>query len=790
MNRFASIILFLFISIFFAEAYPRLPERIRINQLSIKSLEQKSFGKGCFCFQGEVEVWVDEKLHIWADIVEIDKNQKILKARAFKDGSIKIENNDFLILADSFKLNFSDKTGFADNVRFHLEEGFLCADSAEKRGDGEWFVRNMIYTPCDALHPHWYLSARSAQVSGGYFIKACSIVFKIGGIPVFYLPSIVFPIQGNSKSGFLMPRFYFDYVYGFGFNLRYYKYLSQHSDTTFSVDWRHKRGFVLSDEFRWAIAPENFLNLRGHYAIARDSFVQKKDKIFKATDHRYWIQGTDFRSSDSVIPDAFLASLVRLDFGTDKKIGYHFFNTTDDVDDEFYNSGHIRLFWPNNLFELSCSREKTDRKNFSKITKESFFKNNDSIKYKNIDGKNFIKEQDVNVVLSYLPRIEWISSYYRLFDIFSYRQDFFIDQVTSWQQDRERFFVDGLLQQEGDLSQKMKADLLRANYRSDLRFSYFFYGNGISSWINPNIQFRSNIQSDYQNAKNVFDKQVLGRGAFRSFIECGSEWAMPEIYFGKDNINSMVFLRPILRWDFIPSFDQNNCHYFDRWDRSYPKNQVSATIRKNLIINDFSLNCNISQSYEFYDQSKIFLLRKGILQSEHLMPLRIDSSLCCRGFSLSIFKEFEWRSSRLLQAEIFTSFQKDSFFISCGYFFQKNELQQVRSLVANIPHIFTLSASIPLTKRMILSYGGQLYSEGVSKIFSFTAIRPLLHRVRLEYNGHCWGFYLGFEEKNYRDSGNWRRDRAMVLGVRIDSIGSFAQKFRSPQNVQMAYDQL
>jgi lipopolysaccharide assembly outer membrane protein LptD (OstA) len=76
---------------------------------------------------------------------------------------------------------------------------------------------DMVYTPCDAYHAHWNLSADSAEVRGGYFIKACNIVFKIGGIPVFFTShAMVFPIQGRSKSGFLIPRFYFDYVYGFG----------------------------------------------------------------------------------------------------------------------------------------------------------------------------------------------------------------------------------------------------------------------------------------------------------------------------------------------------------------------------------------------------------------------------------------------------------------------------------------------------------------------------------------------------------------------------------------------
>ena len=189
------------------------PHATHIKQLSINSLEQEVIDQNRVCFQGEVEVLVDEKLHVWADVVYVDKKEQTLDARSCNGNSIKIENNDFVILADRFFLNILSKTGHAEKIRFHVDEGFLAADRAEKFGDNECRMTNMLYTPCDAQHSHWNLSASSAEVRGSYFIKACHIVFRIGGIPVFYLPRMVFPIQGRSKSGFLIPRFYFDYVF-------------------------------------------------------------------------------------------------------------------------------------------------------------------------------------------------------------------------------------------------------------------------------------------------------------------------------------------------------------------------------------------------------------------------------------------------------------------------------------------------------------------------------------------------------------------------------------------------
>lgn len=734
-------------------------------------------------FRGEVEVWVDEKLHFWADVVDVDKKAQTLHARAEAKSFLKIENNDFIILAEQFYLNLLDKTGYAEKIRFHVDEGYLAADRAEKYGENEWRMLDMIYTPCDAYHAHWNLSAGSAEVKGGYFIKACNIVFKIGGVPVFYLPRMVFPIQGRSKSGFLIPRFYFDYVYGFGFKQEYYKYFGPHCDTTLAVDWRDKRGLVLSDEFRWAYAPENFMHFKGNYAIARDSFVLKKDKIFKATDHRYWIQATDFRSSSNVIDNVLLASLIRLDFGTDKKIGYDFFNTTDDVDDQFYNSGHVRLFLQKNLVELSVADEKTCRRRFSPLVSDQF----QSILTQQSLGSGSTQELEDRVDLTYLPRFEWNSAYTIWGNIFSYRHDFFVDQVTYRQYEYEKTFLNGSLAQENVLIPRVKADLLRAHYRADFRESFSLCDNTLSLWINPNFQFRSNLRQDAQYSKNVFERRVLGHGGVRFFLTYGAEWALPEESRMSEDGSYSYFLQPIIRWELSPKFRQKHWYYFDRWDRQYPQNQLVFILRNSLLSRNIELDWQLSQSYDFYGRSDIFFLRRGTLD-KHLLPLSLDFSLNCSSITIAATQEYEWRNGRLLQSEISASIALNQMSISAGYLFQRRELQAERALLSNIPHFLTFNATIPLTEQISLCYDAQFYAENRPSFFEFSRIRPLLHRVRLDYNGHCWGFYCGFEEKKYRESGNWKRECAMVLCVRLDSLGSFAQKFKQPQIMRINGD--
>ena len=249
------------------------------------------------------------------------------------------------------------------------------------------------------------------------------------------------------------------------------------------------------------------------------------------------------------------------------------------------------------------------------------------------------------------------------------------------------------------------------------------------------------------------------------------------------------FLQPLIRWELSPKIQQDHWCYFDRWDRQYPENQLVFILRNSVTTGKLTLDWQLSQSYDFYGRSDIFFLRRGTLD-KHLLPLSLDCSLIYNPVTIAATQEYEWRNGRLLQSEISASLALNKMTISAGYLYQRPELQAERSLISNIPHFLTFNAMIPLNRQVTLCYDGQFYAENRPHFFGFSTMRPLLQRVRLDYSGHCWGFYCGFEEKKYRESGNWKRECAMVLCVRLDSLGSFAQKFRQPQIMRTSGDRL
>ena len=122
--------------------------------------------------------------------------------------------------------------------------------------------------------------------------------------------------------------------------------------------------------------------------------------------------------------------------------------------------------------------------------------------------------------------------------------------------------------------------------------------------------------------------------------------------------------------------------------------------------------------------------------------------------------------------------------VGISYLFQKPQMLEERRYLSTIPHLLHLRIGVPLSKYASLFYEGQYYAPQRSSLFFLDGIKPLIHRVRFEYDGHCWGFFVGFEEKKFKECGIQRNERAIVFSLRLDSLGSFAKKLkRVPQFV-------
>jgi hypothetical protein len=754
-----------------------------IKVIRAQSISQNIIDQNTIVFKGNVHILIDHRLQIRADTVTFDKTAQIITATAEPPSSVVLEDKNFLTLATSLTINLKNKSGTATGLRLHVDEGYIAAATACKVNDADWEMRDIVYTACDGFKPHWHIAAHKATVQGGYFIKIENLSFNIGNMTVLSIPRFVIPIQGQSKSGFLIPRFTVDYAYGFGFKQDYYHYISPHCDTTFGIDWRYNKGVIFANEFRLGMSAESFSDLRSEYAVVRDRYIQKDNKIVKSTTRGCWVRGKDFRILPQVLGATAVNTLARIDAGSDRMIGYHFFTTTDDVEDTFCNSALIRLWYPTQL--ITCGiidNTRTSRTTFFPIALDQAVFDLSTVLLTDKPAL-FKKSIEDSAEVTTVPQLAFNTTAW-LYGPLSYRHDATIDQALYRQIEVERLFVNTQLLLSSEPLPLQKIDLIRGNYSGRLACTLPVGNATITAHAAPRVQYTSHRLRNQNAHKNVYEQGALAHGAYRFFMAYGAEMALPEQQWVNESAQK-YFLQSRVHWDYMPYFDQSNWYYFDYLDRTYATHEIAWDF-KNIWQSPAGISAtfDISQGYDFYPSEKRFNYERSF--DRYSLPLRYDFLLQFTTGGVAISQEFDWKRGALLQSQIGFNFQAERFSCNLQYVFQKRSIQYTRDLLGRIPHFLTMSLALPLTSHVMLSYEAQLYAPKHDSLFSFTGVQPLIHRVRLDYEGHCWGCYIGFEQKKYKECSIGRNEQAIVFCLRLDSLGSFANRFKSTPQVERA----
>jgi len=737
-----------------------------VKILRINSLKQTVKDKNVITFEGDVEVILDKHLHLWAHYVELNKQKQTILARAAPSGTIIIEDSQFLLFADAIFINVPERTGQADNIRLSVDEGHFSAKKARMLSDADYQLEDMVYTACDAAHPHWKITAHRARVHKTYVVRGSGVVFSLGPVPFFALPYFIMPIQGRSKSGFLVPRFSYDYEYGLGIKQEYYKCLSPHFDTTMGVHWLDKRGIVFTDEIRHASSPESFSQANVRIGNLRHTYVPRNDRIESSTYKSYWIQGQDFHHFASPFPHYDVYTLTRLDFGTDKRLGYHFFNSTDDVDDTFSNSCIARLKGETAQYNVWFETEKAVR---------NVFQNGDR-------GTNTEFQSEDRVYTTKLPRLEGNGAFSTFFSYFGYRHDFVVDRMLFRSEVRDWLYKDSKLVKESIITPPHYTDVIRFWYGGDLASRVHCGHHTFSVHAFPTIEAATVKKDDILVSKNVWEERLFSHGGYRMFGKYRAEWALPEYSIVRDDDWYMHTVQPILRWDCLPKFYQEHWFLIDRYDRAYPQQRIKGILKNQWDLGAVNAGLDLEQAYDCYTASDRFMLERG-LHDNHAVPFRCDAYVDVENVHVGVGPEIEWKNFQLASCDINTSVRVGKLHIGLGYLFQNKLVEKNRELLSRIPHSVVASIVVPLGGAANIVYDGQFYAMQQKQPFCLNGISPLIHRVRLEYNGHCWGFYLGFEEKKYKEYGIGKNERAIVFALRFDSLGSFAKKFKRPLQV-------
>ena len=203
-------------------------------------------------FGGEVSLSQPPRL-IEADRLLLDRGDRHIEA----EGPLIYRDRDLRLEAGRLQLWRDPDRGQLDQVRFTLAENHLQGQSENVQLLSEQRSRfnSVRYSTCDPGHEAWSLSASRLDIdreSGRG--TAINSVLRLGGLPVFYLPWMQFPIDDRRLSGLLVPTFESSERNGSLLRMPIYWNLAPNYDMTLTPFRSSRRGTGLETETRYLFA--------------------------------------------------------------------------------------------------------------------------------------------------------------------------------------------------------------------------------------------------------------------------------------------------------------------------------------------------------------------------------------------------------------------------------------------------------------------------------------------------------------------------------------------------------
>jgi LPS-assembly protein len=169
-------------------------------------------------------------------------------------GNVIVDRGPSRFTADRARFNLQTKTGVFVNATAYIDPMYtFTGREIEKLDETHYRIDHATFTTCAADgRPPWSFTVRSALIEEEGLGRFKSTALKVQGVPVFYLPYMVWPIKQERSPGLLMPRFGYSNRRGFNFGLPVYVPLGRSLDTTAFIDYYAEGYFGLGNAWRWA----------------------------------------------------------------------------------------------------------------------------------------------------------------------------------------------------------------------------------------------------------------------------------------------------------------------------------------------------------------------------------------------------------------------------------------------------------------------------------------------------------------------------------------------------------
>lgn len=208
---------------------------------------------GYTTLEGHVTIAYKDQL-FKADKVIIDQKNK----KAQLQGNVSVKNSQHEVGGDDIFLDY-------ENNQAQVTEGFIRSNniyfvgsSIEQKDAKNFLIKDAEFTTCSNCPPT--LSYQGTEIEaemGGYaFIK--NSFLRIYGVPVFWLPYLIVPLNSERQTGLLAPEIGATQERGFTFSQSLFIAISRSQDMTLKLTNYSHGGLKKQIEYRYVLDPIKF----------------------------------------------------------------------------------------------------------------------------------------------------------------------------------------------------------------------------------------------------------------------------------------------------------------------------------------------------------------------------------------------------------------------------------------------------------------------------------------------------------------------------------------------------
>lgn len=210
-----------------------------------------------------IELKGNVKIAYQGQEISCDRALLFLRSKnALFQGNVQIRTPQAEIYGTEVSLDYEGSTGL-------IRSGFVKSGNIvfqgsliQKLGEAEYYALDSDYTSCTNCPSSWSFVGNQIRAELGGYAYLKNTLFKIGGVPVFWLPYLVVPLKSQRETGLLPPSFDHYDDKGLVVSQSFFWAISRSTDATFTFMNYERAGPKVLGEYRYMLSEESYGNFQ------------------------------------------------------------------------------------------------------------------------------------------------------------------------------------------------------------------------------------------------------------------------------------------------------------------------------------------------------------------------------------------------------------------------------------------------------------------------------------------------------------------------------------------------